>query len=195
MSVVQRGETPGGPTPNERRYQLAILVLLVVLLAVLFAPSIGLVWLVSAKNSAEDDLSKEKADNAAYAAGPEARDAAEKMLLEMTSYSYKDIDDEYSWLDNFASDALRKRYAQQIPKLKKIIKASQASAEGEVRQSAYNTIDDDTATVLAYVRQVLRTKGDKRGHVEDQWTTLKMVRQGDGWKIGDIDIATVPPVS
>lgn len=194
MTVVQKGET-ADTSQTERRYQLVIIVLLVVLLAVLFAPSVGLVWVTSEKDTANDDLDKAKEDVATYAAGPEARDAAEKMLVDMTTYSYKDIDDEYSWLDNFASDDLRKRYAKQIPKLKKIIKASKASADGEVKESAYNTIDEDTATVLAFVRQELRTKGQKRTTVEDQWFTLKMVRDGDGWLIDDLDLANVPQPS
>jgi Mce-associated membrane protein len=191
VTVVQKGETPTATSPTERRYQLAVLVLVVlVLVGAVFS-----LWLVSKKNSAEDDLRKAESDNATYAAGPEARDAAESMLLDMTSYSYKDIDDEYTWLDNFSSDELRQRYAKQIPKLKKIIKASHASAKGQVVVSAYNTVDEDSATVLAYVRQVLKTKDDQRGAVEDQWTTLKMVRDGSGWKIDDIDIVTVPPPS
>jgi Mce-associated membrane protein len=190
MTVVQKGET-STTSQTERRYQLAILVLVVLVLV----GAVVSLWLISKKNSAEDDLKKAESDNATYAAGPEARDAAESMLLDMTSYSYKDIDHEYTWLDNFSSDALRRRYAQQIPKLKKIIKASQASAKGQVVVSAYNTVDKDSATVLAYVRQVLKTKDDERGAVEDQWTTLKMVRDGSGWKIDDIDIVTVPPPS
>ncbi|KAA1416363.1 hypothetical protein F0U44_18755 [Nocardioides humilatus] len=188
MTVVQKGESPDNSV--ERRYQLAILVLVVIVLV----GAVSSVWLVSKKNSAEDDLKDANEKVATYAAGPEARDAAEAMLLDMLSYDYKSIDDEYSWLDNFTSDELRKRYAQQIPKLKKIIKASKASAQGEVVSSAYNTVDDDSATVLAFVRQVLKANG-KKSAVEDQWTTLKMVRDGDDWKIDDINIVSVPPSS
>lgn len=188
MTVVQRGEVSGNGA--ERRYQLALLVLV----GIVLVGAVSTVWLVSKKNSAEDDLNDANDKIATYAAGPEARDAAESMLVEMLSYSYKHIDDEYTWLDNLTDEDLRKQYSQQIPKLKKIIKASKASAEGEVVSSAYNTVDEDHATVLAFVRQVLKANG-KKSAVEDQWTTLDMVREGGDWKIANIKIVTVPPSS
>ncbi|KAA1429116.1 hypothetical protein [Nocardioides antri] len=175
----------------ERRYQLAIVVLLVLVLVV---ASLA-IWLVSKKNAAEDDLEKAEADIETYQAGPDARDAAEEILLEMTSYDYRRIEDEYAWLDHFANDELRGRFEKQVPNLKKVIRRSKARARGEVVQSAYNTIDSTSATVLAFVRQRLTDATNRRGVLEDQWTTLTLVREGDEWLIEDIDIVTVPPPS
>lgn len=173
---------------QEQLYRIVILVLV----GALVVTGCVVIWLVSEKNKANDEVADQGAEIEAYAAGPEARDAAEQMLLEMTSYDYRDIDDEFAWLDNF-DDELRARFSRRVvPNLEKLIRRGKLSAKGEVVQSAYNTIDADTATVLAFVRQELSAKGRKQA-VEEQWTTLTMVRDGDGWLIDDIDIVTVPP--
>jgi Mce-associated membrane protein len=173
----------------EQVYRIVILVLV----ATLVVAGCVVIWLVSEKNKANDEVADQAAEIDSYAAGPEARDAAEAMLLEMLSFDYKDLDDEYVWLDNFSSDELRARFADQVPKLKKVIRKSKASAEGEVVQSAYSTLDSESATVLAFVRQKLKDANNRKGAIEDQWTTLTMVRDGDDWLIDDIDIVTVPP--
>jgi hypothetical protein len=189
--------TPGGRgesgTTTERRYQLAILVLVaLVLVAVVLAT-----WLVSKKNTAEDDLKDAQDKLATYAAGPEARDAAEDDLREMISYDYRHVDDEYAWLDRIGNAKLRSNIQKQTRKLAKVIKLSKVTAKGTIVNSAYNTIDENTATVLAFVRQTLSSPLDKNVRVAEQWTTLKMTREDadSPWLIDDMDIVNVPPPS
>lgn len=187
MTVVQKGESADAAAV--RPYRLAVVVLLVLVLVAGFVA----VWLVSRTNDAEDDLADAQAELETYRAGPAARDAAEEILLEMTSYDYREIDEEYAWLDRISDDELRTRFENQVPKLKKVIRRSKAVAEGEIVQSAYNTIDGSTATVLAFVRQRLTDATNRQPVIEEQWTTLELERDGDEWLIKEIDIATVPP--
>lgn len=194
MTITVKPAGQGTPPPGvERRYQLAILVLV----ALVLVATVLATWLVSKKNSAEDDLEDAQGKLAAYSAGPEARDAAEADLREMISYDYRHVDDEYTWLDNIGNDKLRSRLQKQTRNLAKVIKLSKVTAEGEIVDSAYNTIDENTATVLAFVRQSLTSPRDKKASIAEQWTTLKMTREDadSPWLIDDIDIATVPPPS
>ncbi len=176
-----------GQQQRERLYRLLILVLVVVLVVTWAA----VVWLLQGKNSAEDDLEDTKAS---YASGPDAQAAAERILGEMISFDYRDIDDEYAWTKYLADDELRGDYEDNIiPKLRKVITRTKATADGEIEQSAYNTIDGDTVTVLAFIRQKLTDVDNKKGVLAEQWASLTMGRDGDDWLIDNIDIVSVPP--
>lgn len=175
--------------PRERGYRLAILALVALLLVAMIA----IIVLVTSRASKVDELEDAEGKIATYEAGPSARDAAEEILLEITSYDYRELDKEYAWLDSFATDELRTRYADQVPRLKKVIRLSKATAEGEVVQSAYETRSSSEVTVLAFVRQAIRDSVNKRAVIEEQWATLEMVLDDGEWLIGNIDLVTVPP--
>ena len=114
----------------------------------------------------------------------------------MISFDYRDIDDEYDWTKYLADDELRSDYEDHIvPKLGKVIARTKATADGEVVQSAYNTVDDDHVNVLAFIRQKLTDVDNKDGVIAEQWASLTMSRDGDGWLVDDIDIVSVPPPS
>jgi hypothetical protein len=167
--------------------------ILIVLVAALVVALVAAVVFLQGKESAEDDL--EKAEKASQV-GPDAQEAAERILGEMISYDYKDIDDEYSWTKYLGNDELRDTYETKIlPRLAKLIKGTKASAEGEIVESAYNLEDDGKVTVLAFVRQELTDAQHKKGALADQWASLTMVRDGDDWLIDDVDIVSVPPPS
>ena len=187
MTVVQKGETRS----PERTYQLVILALVAALVVAGFV----VVWLVSERNKANDEVAGQADEIEAYAAAPEARDAAEEILLEMLEYDHREVEDEFDYLDRFG-EKLRERYqGRAVPNLRKIIRRGRLTAEGEVVQSAYNFVDADSATVLAFVRQRIFAEAAKRPLLEEQWTTLKMRRDGDEWLVDDIDLVTVPPPS
>ncbi len=81
---------------------------------------VAVIWLVQGKKSAEDDLTETKES---YASGPDAQAAAERILGEMISFDYRDIDDEYDWTKYLADDELRSDYEDHIvPKLGKVIR-------------------------------------------------------------------------
>lgn len=186
MSVVVKGEPP-----ENRERLLRLLVLgLVVVLALTWG---AVVWLLSGKNKAEEDLEAAERKVDAYAAGPEARDAAEALLEQMVSFDHATIDTEYRWLEKFSPELRADYEEKRIPSLRKVIKATRAKAEGEIVQTAYETADPEHVTVLAFIRQRLTDARNRRGLVEEQWATLKMAREGGEWLIDDIDIVTVPP--
>jgi len=176
---------------REKVYRL----LIVVLAGVLVVTWVAVVWLVQAKNSADDDLDKTKES---YAAGPDAQAAAERILGKMISFDYREIADEYDWTKYLGDDELRTDYEDNIvPKLAKVIRKTKAAADGEVIQSAYNTVDDTTVVVLAFIRQKLTDLDNKDGVIAEQWASLTMTRgdKNDDWMIDMIDIVSVPPPS
>lgn len=177
---------------REKVYRLIIMVAVGALIATLVA----VVWLIQGKNSTQDDLDQAEDDVASYAAGPEAQAAAESILAEIISFNHRDIEDEYDWTKYLADDDLRSDYENNIaPKFRKVILKTKATADGEIAQSAYNIVDEDTVNVLAFVRQRLTDVDHEDGVVAEQWASLTMVRDGDDWLIDEIDIVSVPPPS
>lgn len=184
---------------GEKFYSVVVGVPFGALIGIVVVLVLGLgaaIWLVQARNSAQDDLERVEAENEAYAAGPDAQAAAERILGEMISYDYRDIRGEYAWTEYLADDELRSDYEDRLtPKLAKVIRKLKSSAQGEVVQSAYNIVDEDQVQVIAFIRQRIRTATDKKGVTDEQWTSLTMVREGDEWLIGEVTPLDVPPAS
>ncbi len=175
---------------REKLYRLVILVLV----AVLVATWVAVVWLVQGKSSAEDDLDKAEQQVDSYAAGPEAQDAAERILGVMTSYDYREIDDVYdNWTKYLGDKDLKDRYENDvIPDLVKVVKLTKTVAVGEVVHSAYNLVDEDHVKVLAYVRQKITSKDDPKGVLDAEWYSITMVRDGDDWLVEKVSPFDVP---
>lgn len=191
MSVT-RVET--GAHDQQQREKVLRLVILV-LLGTLLATLVAVVWLVQGKNSTQDELDKAEEDVAAYAEGPDALAAAEQALGEIVSYDYRDLDDEFTWTKHFTGD-LRAEYEDDlVPTFRKVIRKFQMTAKGEVAESAYDIVDSGKVQVIAFVRQNLANKDDRKGVLDEQWTSLTMVREGDTWLIGTITPLNVPPPS
>jgi|GEM_PF-4288254 len=189
MSVERVGEDE---QQRERLYRLVI----VALVGVLVATWVAVIWLVQGKSSAEDDLEQAERENAAYAAGPDAQAAAERALDEILSYDYREIEDEFAWTSRF-TDELRSEYEGDLVKdLRKLIERFETVARGEVVESAYEVAGDEVQ-VIAFIRQRLTTKADRKadraGVVDERWTELTMVRDGDDWLVAKIDPFNIPP--
>lgn len=189
ISVERTGEE------QDRREQVQRLVV-VLLIGALAATFVAVVWLVQGKNTTQDELDEAERDLAAYAAGPEAQAAAERILGEIISFDHRKMDREYDWTKYLADEELRADYEDNIaPKFRKVIKRTKATAAGEIEQSAYNILDEDSVNVLAFVRQRLTDVDNPDGVIAEQWASLTMVRDGDDWLIDRIDIVSVPPPS
>lgn len=191
MSVT-RAET--GAHDQQQREKVLRLVILV-LLGALLATLVAVIWLVQGKNSTQDELDKAEEDVAAYAEGPDALAAAEQALGEIVSYDYRDLDDEFTWTKHFTGD-LRAEYEDDlVPTFRKVIRKLQMTAKGEVAESAYDIVDSGKVQVIAFVRQNLANRDDRKGVLDEQWTSLTMVRDGDTWLIETITPLNVPPPS
>ncbi|MDZ5620498.1 hypothetical protein SFC88_06670 [Nocardioides sp. HM23] len=191
MSVSRVETTAEDHQQREKVLRLVILMLVGALVATLAA----VVWLVQGNNSLQDDLDQAEADVASYAEGPDALAAAEKALGEIISYDYRDLDDEFDWTQHFAGE-LRTQYEDDlVPTFRKVIRRFRMTAEGEVAESAYDIVDSGTVQVIAFVRQSLSNEDNRKGVLDEQWTSLTMVRDGDTWLIEMITPLNVPPPS
>lgn len=189
MSADQTG---AAQLQREKVYRLTI----VVLVGALIATWVAVVWLIQGKNTADDEVDKSEDELAAYTAGPDAQAAAERILGEMVSYDFREMNSEYEWTKYLADDDLRTDYEDRLtPKLEKVIRKSKSSAEGDVVRTAYNILDEDQVQVIAFIRQKLTTAQDRKGVIDEQWTSLTMVRDGDEWLIEKITPFDVPPSS
>jgi len=189
MSTTRAGDDP---LQREKVYRLVI----IVVVGVLVATWVTVVWLIQAKDSADDAADKAEEQLSSYTAGPDAQAAAERILGQMISFDFREIGDEYDWTKYLANRELRSDYEDKIvPRFRKVIRRTKATADGKVVQSAYNIVDADRVNVLAFIRQKLTDVGNKDGVLAEQWASLTMIRDGDGWLIDKIDIVSVPPPS
>ncbi len=175
---------------RERLYQILILALAGALAAAL---ALG-VWQVASKNSAEDDNESLREDVAALEEvqenGQAAEDAARQALKRLTTYDYRSLDEDFSWIDEIGTAAFEKRYADNVAALKKIARAAKAMAEGEVVDSAFRTNEKnpDQVVVLAFVDQVIRDAEHKGVKIEEQRVLVHMVVEDGDWKVDSFEI-------
>jgi hypothetical protein len=196
MVSVERPDQGDRLGPELEQREKVYRLIIVAAVGALVATLVAVVWLVQGKNSTQDELDRAEEDLASYVAGPEAQAAAESILGEIISFDFRDMDDEYDWTKYLADDDLRSDYEDDIaPRFRKVILRTEATADGEIEQSAYNIVDEDTVNVLAFVRQRLTDVDNPDGVIAEQWASLTMTRDGDGWLIENIDIVSVPPPS
>lgn len=171
---------------RERRYQILILALAGALAAAL---ALG-VWQVASKNSLDDENEALRDQVAAQEDGQEAEDAARAALKRLTTYDYRSLDEDFSWIDEVGTDEFEERYADNVKALKKIAKAAKAVAKGEVVDSAFRADDKNPGevVVLAFVDQVIRDAEHKGAKVEEQRVLVHMVEVDGEWKVDSFEI-------
>ncbi|TYL49602.1 hypothetical protein FXB39_12975 [Nocardioides sp. BGMRC 2183] len=122
------------------------------------------------------------------AAGEEALAEARSLLVDMTTYSHQTVAEDFGWLDRIGDEELRKRMAANVEALSRIIKDSEARAEGKVVDAASRVVGPDQVEVVAFVDQVIRDGEQKGVKVEEQRISMTLVRDGDTWSIDRLDL-------
>jgi len=166
------------------------------LLAVALVVALSLTaWFAVREQAAEEDLDRAEAALGPYETAVDAEAAARELLVDMTSYDYRDLEGSFDWLEVIQDEELRTTLTQNAEQLEEIVARTRAIAEGEIGETAYLAVSDEEARVVAFVRQEIRDTRNKGFRVEEQWVTLTMVRDGAGWAVAGFDFITVPPPS
>jgi len=167
----QAPEQVAGPA---RRGRVLVAVLAGLLIAALVA--LGLVF---ASWQHERDLRE---------AGEQAQRAAKEAVVSMTSYDYKTLDEDFSWVDAAGTAKFRKHYAEVSGPVKKLVTQMKASAKGSVVASAVDVKDTDRVTVLLFVDQTLTNPGQAERGLDQPRVSMSMVRQGGRWLVDDVQL-------
>ena len=131
-----------------------------------------------------------------YAAAGKAADrAARRAVVEMTSYSYKTVDQDFRWVDDAGTHKFQKQYAEVSKPIKTLVVQLRATAKGTVVASAPIVKDADHVTVLVFVDQAISNPGtggaDPQRGLDQPRVTMQMVRQGGRWLVDEVKISSL----
>ena len=172
---------------QEKRYRLLSAILAVALVLAVVAAGLLLKAVHDARAERDDAQDRLGELDSAEA-------AARELLVDMTSYDYRQVDDTYDWLDQLSSSEVKDDFEKSEAKLERVIRLGKVVAKGEVQESAYRPGADGTSVVVvAFVHQTI-TDGSGSQKTEDQWATLTMVPgdSGSGWLAQDIQLSGIP---
>jgi Mce-associated membrane protein len=154
----------------------------------LVASLVGLVLVWRDRGDADD-----RATSAAALA--EAGLAAEKVATEaitrMTTYSFRTVEDDFSWVDDVGTEKFRDNYAAVSKETVTYIRSLKAKAKGVVVDSAATVADPDHAKVLLFVDQTIRAEGTKGLDFEQTRVTMQMVREDGTWLVDEVEVTNL----
>lgn len=128
------------------------------------------------------------------AAGRAADKAARKAVVEMTSYDYRSVKKDFTWVDDAGTAKFQKQYAEVSKPIKKLVVQLKATAKGTVVASAPVVKDADHVTVLLFVDQEISNPGNGGGPqrgLDQPRVTMKMVRQDGRWLVDEVKIVSL----
>ena len=140
-----------------------------------------------------DDSKSGDGAAALVAAGKAADKAARTAVVEMTSYDYRTVNEDFGWVDDAGTAHFQKQYAEVSKPIKELVVRLKATAKGSVIASAPVVKDTDHVTVLLFVEQVITnpgtgTSGAQRG-LDQPRVTMSMVRQGGQWLVDEVKLS------
>lgn len=181
--------------PGERRGRLQVLV---TALASLLAMSlVALLVVLLLWHSDRDDAEAGDRAVALAAAGKAADAAARKAVVAMTSYDYRTVAKDFSWVEDAGTTKFQEQYAEVSKPIKELVVSLRASAKGSVVASAPVVKDRDHVTVLLFVDQEISNPGGgstkpQRG-LDQPRVTMQMVREHGRWLVDEVSLSSLSP--
>lgn len=130
----------------------------------------------------QGDLAAEKAASQA------ALESAQQVLVEITTYSWKEGDHDFAWLDKIAGTELREKLAPNVPALQSAIVKGKVTAQGTVIDSAARVVDATQVEVLAFVDQAITDETNKDIKIEEQRVSMTMTLVDDAWLVERLEL-------
>ena len=121
---------------------------------------------------------------ASVAAEKEARD----VVTRMTTYSFRTVEDDFSWVDDAGTENFQRNFADASKDAIALIKTLKATAAGSVVDSSATAADADHVKVLLFVDQKIRSQGEKGAKLDQPRITMQMVRQGGEWLVDEVTV-------
>lgn len=146
-------------------------------------------WLLKEGDERADELAEAREQlqvlEAEERAGREALKAAAVFVGKVTTYSYKEGEHDFAWVEELNDPDVRARYEPVVADLQRTIVASRTTAEGRVVDSAPRVIDQSQVEVLAFVDQAIT---DRAGEVsvEQSSITVTMKRVDGEWRVEEL---------
>jgi Mce-associated membrane protein len=170
--------------PNEPdRTQRLVVPLLVAALA------IALIAVVMLWRDRQDLVDRaQQAEDAHSSAAPAAEEAAREAVTQMTTYDFRTVDEDFSWVEDAGTAEFQETFSSAADDAIEMIKGLRSSAVGTVIDSASAVKDEKHVKVLLFVDQELMAKGQPKPVIEESRVTMHMVRQDDRWLVDQVEL-------
>ncbi|MBM7515175.1 hypothetical protein [Nocardioides nitrophenolicus] len=136
----------------------------------------------------EDALAKVDELTARNDAEQAALEAAKQLLVQITSYSWKDGEHDFAWVDKIANAELKSKLEPNVADLQKAIVEGKVTAKGQVVDAAGRVVDDTQVEVLAFVDQAITDGENADVKIEEQRTSMTMKLVAGEWLIDRLDL-------
>jgi Mce-associated membrane protein len=116
-----------------------------------------------------------------------AMKAARQTAVDFTTYKYDTWDADAQRVLDGATGPFKQEFTDTAAGLKEVVVSSKATSEGEVLDAAVESIDVDSAQVLVVCDAVVKNTASQNGTRRHYRMKLEMVREGDRWKVADLE--------
>lgn len=117
-----------------------------------------------------------------------AEEAAKEAVVAMTTYSYRTVEEDFSWVESAGTADFQEYFAGASEQAVGLIRRIRAEAQGTVVDSAATAIDPRHAKVLLYVDQEITSAGEEGTKVDQPRVTMQMVRQDGEWLVDEVQV-------
>ncbi len=155
------------------------------LVLALVASLVAVVLLARDDEEAED---RAAASSELVDAALEAEQAARDTVVQMTTYSFRTVDDDFDWVDAAGTKKFQENFADAAKAAVAYVKTLKATAVGTVMDSAATAADADHVKVLLFVDQEIRSKGESGSRLDQPRVTMQMVRQDGEWLVDEVQV-------
>jgi len=172
------------PRPGGRGTAVVVAVLATALVAALIA--LALVW-------REWDQASDRSDDLGHAIevvddpADEAEAAAREAAVRMTTYDYHSLKQDFAWIDEIGTEQFRRDFTLASKPVRRVIEATRTQAQGEVMASEVRLDDEEHATVVLFVDQILVDRSSSRPKLDQVRLRISMVRQDGRWLVAEIE--------
>lgn len=157
---------PGRPRPT--------LLLAALALAVIVALVTGSLWLGG------------RHDAQLRGAETDAREAAKTYAVDLTTYDYTSLDQDFGWVTDGATASFAKEYATANAPLRTVIIKLKARATGSVTDAAATAKSSSKVEVLLFVDQTIINGTNAKKRTERNRVVMTMVHRDGRWLVDDV---------
>jgi Mce-associated membrane protein len=151
----------------------------------MIASLVALVLVWRDRDDAEDRAdSAEALVEASVAAEKVARDA----VTRMTTYSYRTIEEDFSWVDEVGTEKFQENFAGASEQAVTYITSVKAKAVGTVIDASATAADADHVKVLLFVDQRIRSEQEAEPGLDQPRITMQMVREDGEWLVDEVQL-------
>ncbi|GAB3695629.1 hypothetical protein [Saccharopolyspora tripterygii] len=130
-------------------------------------------------------LRRHAADESAAAS---AKEAAQRYAVDLSTYDYQRLDDNFAAVTANAHGQFAQQYKQVSASLTELIRQNQAISRGTVLTAATVEADQDRAVIALFVDQEITNKNNPEPRIDRNRMQMTLVHEDDRWQVEGIQL-------